>query len=296
MTDLFTAVEPLIRPIVWSRFRGNEAHGDREDALSEIRLKLLATLNRLRSAEIQPIGDFRAYTARVAFNVCNTLLRTRHPERSQLKMKLRYLLTRDSRFTIERDDPFLCGLARWADPLRISDASLERPTRPIASWTGSPAAFVESLLDQIGAAIGLEELAAKVWDLEGLQRSNPETPRPENALSVPGPSPESEASTRERLHKLWNEIEQLPLRQRIALLLNLRDENNASAIEIFPISGITTIDALASAVGLTSGELARIWGELPLDDLAIAGRLGASRQQVINLRKCARERLARKGI
>jgi hypothetical protein len=34
--------------------------------------------------------------------------------------------------------------------------------------------------------------------------------------------------------------------------------------------------------------------KLPLDDATIAGLLGATRQQVINLRKCARERLERR--
>jgi hypothetical protein len=37
-----------------------------------------------------------------------------------------------------------------------------------------------------------------------------------------------------------------------------------------------------------------LWKELPLDDLTIAGRLGATRQQVINLRKSARARLVRR--
>ena len=39
--------------------------------------------------------------------------------------------------------------------------------------------------------------------------------------------------------------------------------------------------------------LAEIWNELPLDDRTIAGHLGLTRQQVINLRSAARQRLAR---
>ena len=36
-----------------------------------------------------------------------------------------------------------------------------------------------------------------------------------------------------------------------------------------------------------------LWNRLPLDDLSIAQLLGLTRQQVINLRKSARERLSR---
>jgi hypothetical protein len=41
-------------------------------------------------------------------------------------------------------------------------------------------------------------------------------------------------------------------------------------------------------------ELARMWNDLPIDDMRIATRLGIKRQQVINLRKAARARLARR--
>jgi hypothetical protein len=39
---------------------------------------------------------------------------------------------------------------------------------------------------------------------------------------------------------------------------------------------------------------AGLWSRLPLDDASIAELLNITRQQVINLRKCARERLARR--
>ena len=41
-------------------------------------------------------------------------------------------------------------------------------------------------------------------------------------------------------------------------------------------------------------ELAALWPDLPLEDAAIAERLGLTRQQVINLRKSARARLGRR--
>jgi hypothetical protein len=51
---------------------------------------------------------------------------------------------------------------------------------------------------------------------------------------------------------------------------------------------------LASALGFSTAQLAELWPRLPLDDAAIAGKLGLTRQQVINLRKSARARLGRR--
>jgi hypothetical protein len=45
---------------------------------------------------------------------------------------------------------------------------------------------------------------------------------------------------------------------------------------------------------MTADDLAGLWHELPLDDRRIAERLAVTRQQVINLRKAARARLARR--
>jgi hypothetical protein len=51
---------------------------------------------------------------------------------------------------------------------------------------------------------------------------------------------------------------------------------------------------IADALEIDAQQLARIWGELPLEDARIAESLGVTRQQVINLRKSARERLSRR--
>ena len=86
----------------------------------------------------------------------------------------------------------------------------------------------------------------------------------------------------------------LPLRQRRALLLNLRDETGAGAIELFPMTGVASIRRIADALELDYTGFAELWPSLPLDDRDIAARLGLDRQQVINLRKSARARLARR--
>ncbi len=105
---------------------------------------------------------------------------------------------------------------------------------------------------------------------------------------------ESSLVHRSALAEVWREIELLPPRQRIALLLGLRDETGSPITSLLILLRIVTFDQLAAAVELSPGQLAAIWDQLPLPDSAIAERLDRTRQQVINLRKSARERLARR--
>jgi hypothetical protein len=79
-------------------------------------------------------------------------------------------------------------------------------------------------------------------------------------------------------------------------LLNLRDENGGTALVLLPMLRIASIQQIAEATEMTAEELASLWNKLPLEDALIGERLGATRQQVANLRKCARERLSRRLI
>jgi hypothetical protein len=89
-------------------------------------------------------------------------------------------------------------------------------------------------------------------------------------------------------------VQDLPLRQRTALLLNLRDPSGGDALDLLPLTGTASLREIARVLDLDAEELAQLWPELPLDDNRIAERLSVSRQQVINLRKAARARLGRR--
>jgi hypothetical protein len=103
-----------------------------------------------------------------------------------------------------------------------------------------------------------------------------------------------EVELRSELTKLWVEIRELPRTQRVALLLNLRDSQQRDALMLLPLTGVAGLPQVAGVLELPLGELAVLWNRLPLDDLSIGQLLGVSRQQVINLRKSARQRLARR--
>ena len=107
-------------------------------------------------------------------------------------------------------------------------------------------------------------------------------------------TPESGLIAREDVEALWDEVKELPPNQRAALLLNLRDSEGNNALALLVLTRIATFDALAASLGMTPERLAELWSALPLDDRTIASMLGLTRQQVINLRKAARARLARR--
>src|SRR5204863_5662800 len=102
------------------------------------------------------------------------------------------------------------------------------------------------------------------------------------------------AELKQWIRHLWQEVCCLPIAQRQALLLNLREEAGGSALMLVPMSGVASIREIAQALAMTATELAELWNKLPIDDLTIAQRLGLTRQQVINLRKSARARLTRR--
>jgi len=107
-------------------------------------------------------------------------------------------------------------------------------------------------------------------------------------------SVESALVYRSALMLVWREIDLLPPKQRVALLLGLRDENGSALTSLLILLRIVTFDEFAAAVELTPEELAALWDQLPLPDMVIAERLDLNRQQVINLRKSARDRLGRR--
>ena len=96
------------------------------------------------------------------------------------------------------------------------------------------------------------------------------------------------------LTELWAQIRELPRAQRVALLMNLRAGDTMPALSLLPLTGMAGIREIAETLEIAPQEFARLWNLLPLDDLAIAALLGVTRQQVINLRKSARERLIRR--
>jgi hypothetical protein len=113
---------------------------------------------------------------------------------------------------------------------------------------------------------------------------------------LPDPSPDVVARLGQKITMefLWKEICQLPIKQRLAVLLNLRDKSNNDALILFTMIGVTNLGQIAQVLDFQLNAFAELWNQLPLDDNKIAQSMGITRQQVINLRKSAKQRLLRR--
>jgi DNA-directed RNA polymerase specialized sigma24 family protein len=286
---------PLIRKIVARCARSDRQlrEQDAEDVIATVTLRLVRKLRRLGS-ESDTIRQFQDYVATLTYNTVYDFLRRRFPERSRLKNRLRYMLTRDPRLRLwEAPSGPAGGLAEWSGSAIVAQ-QIELPagcTAREALNGNEPADALVALFRQLGTPASLDALtdaAAELWGICDFVKPVGELPQ------TTEPSPLDRAENRQFLGVLWTEIRLLGSPHRTALLLNLRDGDGINAIQHFLLLGIARFDELAAAIGITSGELARLWSELPLDDHAIAGMLGTTRQHVINYRKTARNRLARR--
>ena len=304
LQELVEAARPITEGIVRRRlvFYSASEIQDREDVCGEVIVELLRRLRALREGEnAVPIESFSGYVAASAQHACDEYLRHKHPQRRRLKTRLRYLLSTEPGFAVWEDPAaagkdWVCGLKTWqgierAKPREgwqeLSGAiSSDRSRRGVV-------AMLAAIFDVAKAPLLLDELVsvtAKLWGVtDRVVQVDPE--RRNGSL---GPDPESYLLERRGLERLWDEIGQLPIWQRAALLLNLRSGEGDSPIVFFPVMGIASIRQIAEVLQIPAGEFAALWNQLPVDDQMIAGRLGVTRQQVINLRKSARERLRRK--
>ena len=285
---------PVAADVIRGHLRGASS-GEQEDVLGGVLLSMAAHLRGAREDRLarEPIRTFGGYVAATAHHACHAFHRARFPLRAQLRSRTRYVLTRDPSLALwdAGSREWLCGTAA-----RRGATWHPATTALLAEQGGRRGAFptfqalVHALLDGLPGPARFEDLVDALAAVQGISDQPPRTaPAPD--LS---PSPEAAASERDFLANLWSEIRLLPARQRAALLLNLRDADGLGIIELFPATGTASVAELAAALETTEEELRALWDDLPRDDAWIAERLGATRRQVINLRKCARERLARR--
>jgi RNA polymerase sigma factor (sigma-70 family) len=307
---------PIIRNVIWRRLGSDfgETTGaslDVEDVCSTVVLRLTERLQSLKeNPSCATINHFRGYVRAVTTNCCHECIREKHPAWGQLKNRLRYLFRHNPRFGLwlGHEQEVRCGLASWKGralggrPLDASDFRQSRHAGAIAesSHAEDLTNLVERIFHWLEGPVEFDRLVGFIGEICGLgdpTRAPRSTTTEENSCEVL-PDHRIDVSEhmeqREYLKTLWNEVRQLPLDQRAALLLNLRDQDGQDVLYLLPMVAVAGLRQIAEAVGMPVGELAELWNRLPLDDEQISERLGKTRQQVINLRKAARARLARR--
>lgn len=287
---------------------GDQQNQDALEIASELRTTLIADLRVAQESPNQKsILSFPDYVAHKTYSACSDYFREKNPRRWRLKNLLRYQLKQNPQFALWKaeDNRWYAGLSEWRGT--INDKSLMPASSPgnvleIFQTRHGPEVPPGELLEEIFAHTQqpvefdrVVALAAEVWQVTDAspqsvddsdfetRESNSETPGADVLLEQ-----------RRHLEKLWTEVAALPVLQRAALLLNLRDAQGGSAIFFIPHLGIASHEEIAEILELPEEEFAALWNDLPLDDARIAQMFGLTRQQVINLRKTARERLARR--
>jgi hypothetical protein len=151
--------------------------------------------------------------------------------------------------------------------------------------------LLERIFRSAGSALELDMVLMICWELIGMKDVKEEDVR---ELASTERSVLQMMEQQSYLQRLWKEACQLPSPQIQALLLSIRDSDGLSLLPVIPFAGIASVQEIADLLKVDLKELRALWDQLPLEDTVIAERLGMSRQQVINLRKSARERITRR--
>jgi len=305
---LASVILDSVRRELGGSFRGAEHI---EDVAADVRFRLVRKLMWLRTSDRDPAGEnaianLSAYAAVTAERACYAFLRRQFPERTRFRNRVRYVLSHQKSIRFEagpdnvwrassavmRNAPaggstvkFIEDPVQWLHERRV-DSSQPLPGLVTAVFLqlDRPIEF-DRLVNALAAALGIVETGPSRTADGDDARNEPADPAPAIAEVL---------EQRESLEAVWREIEQLPARQRAALLLNLRDPEGGAVLQMLPATGVVSLASIAAALEISKEELVELWQRLPLDDLCIAEQLGITRQQVINLRKSARARLARR--
>jgi DNA-directed RNA polymerase specialized sigma24 family protein len=275
-----------------------------EEIYNDIQLRLLKRLRALKEdPERNQIVNLRGYVATVTRNTCDEYLRHLYPLRRSLKDKVRRHLLSHSEFALWEDAEhnWLAGLSgsQMKDDGRANVSELQERLKSELQNVDVQRLELHDLLTTIFTVANapleldqLTELVAGFWGVED-HPAEPVDGSTDDQLHA-DINPATIIERRQSLELLWREICQLPRRQRVALLLNLRNPHGINVITLLPATGVATFEQIALALEIPVAEFEQLWARLPLDDLHLADYLGATRQQVINLRKTARERLLKR--
>lgn len=279
-------VAPILRRVAAVRLRQHS--GDVEDVCSHVTLQLMLRLRQGRQdGDLDSIDALDRYTATAAHHGCDHYLRRKYPLRWQLRNRVRYALEHDSFWSLWRspEGTWLCGRAGW-ESRSVAEAPSAKDLADVAA--GQVRRLLTRIFPEQGAPLPLwvvVDIAADAWGI-------PLRPHAGDAaidsLVDTRARVDVEMTQRAQAARVWTEICALPVRQRQALLLNLKDDG----LSLFLATGTASFRTVAEVLEMTAAALAALWNDLPLPDQAVATLLGCTRQQVINLRMSARKRLS----
>jgi hypothetical protein len=304
--------DPIIKKILRSKLRvslngrGTQQNQDALEIAGDLRASIIATLRALRqNPNKAAIANFSDFVAIKTYSACVDYFREKHPQRWRLKSLLRRRLRQNPRFALwqAEDKRWYAGFSGRQETGSEAEApdaseSITHPTdgRLSAAQMKSDE-FLDVLFERSGRPIVFDEIvkiAAETWHIHDPPAESIDGYERDEHFTSSEPRVDLALEQRLFFEQVWSEVCQLPVLQRAALLLNLRDSRDGGMISFLPFLGVASKEELARLLEMPYADFQKLWNELPLDDLRIAKMFGITRQQVINLRKTARERLARR--
>ncbi len=311
-------VKPVAESIVKSRLGWNPNRRnptDEDEELSDVAQDAIAAVieklwDAWENPETKAIQNLRAYTSRVAVSQCSGYLRRKHSGHWRATGRLEWIADKNIGFSIwDTDSGRVFGFNPWRETkAKPNTSKLSTLTRdPNLAVREAESAFgriadslprnLELLMNWLEGPVGVNVLAKAVSTL--LKLDPPERYIANQESDAQDPVDQDvdihrSSEVREELRFLWTEIQELPVQQRLALLLNLRDHQGRGVIAFLPIAKIASISTIGRVLEMTTESLLELWPKLPLDDTSIAVLLGVHRDKIPGLRSTARQRLLRK--
>ena len=120
---IFRHAQPVIRNVIRTRLRvsfsqtdGGNTNQDALDIENDVHTLLLKQLRTIKARpQVNSISNFSSYVAAVSYHACYRYLRLKYPQRTRLKNRVRYLVTRNAEFALWEtpEKERLCGLYLW---------------------------------------------------------------------------------------------------------------------------------------------------------------------------------------
>lgn len=310
---------PIVRKILRvrlgfhvSQHGTNRNNQEAEDVYQETLTKIVQILHDLRtSSRRTEIEDFRRYVTRIAINACNDFLRARSPGKYRFKHNIRDIFTRHQDFAAWKvDDEIVGGFAVWQGTARLpaSERQVRELENDLDTFLNARFAnedihqvpltkIVAEVLQWIDCPIKIDDLAGFVALLLRIKDQPTEAMSLDEGLvsglglAQKAIAAESAVAAKELLNRVWQIVKRMPVRQRDTFCFDFEDERGADLFSLLLEMGIAGLPQIAQALGRSSHEVNLLRSRMPMDYMAIADELNATRAQVTQWHYRALQRL-----